>query len=103
PSPSAGDTGTRPRRGGRARSCREDSQGATTVAATYYPSVAFSFRKRQDGRPRAAIVRQTRYYELQLQREAEALRDAGFEVELIHMRQDGSPSREVVNGIEVST
>jgi glycosyltransferase involved in cell wall biosynthesis len=65
--------------------------------------VAFSFRKRQDGRPRAAIVRQTRYYELQLQREAEALRDAGYDVELIHMRQDGSPSRQVVNGIEVST
>ena len=48
-------------------------------------------------------MRQTRYYELQLQREAEALRDAGFDVELIHMRQDGSPSHEVVNGVEVST
>jgi glycosyltransferase involved in cell wall biosynthesis len=48
-------------------------------------------------------VRQTRYYELQLQREAEALRDAGFDVELIHMRQDASPHREVVNGVVVST
>jgi glycosyltransferase involved in cell wall biosynthesis len=48
-------------------------------------------------------VRQTRYYELQLQREAEALRDAGFDVELIHMRQDDSAKREVVNGIAVST
>ena len=48
-------------------------------------------------------MRQTRYYELQLQREAEALRAAGFDVELIHMRQDGSPSRQVVNGVEVST
>ena len=48
-------------------------------------------------------MRQTRYYELQLQREAEALRDAGFEVELIHMRQDRSSRREVVNGIAVST
>jgi glycosyltransferase involved in cell wall biosynthesis len=65
--------------------------------------VAFSFRKKQGGRPRAIIVRQTRYYELQLQREAEALRDAGYDVELIHMRQDGTPHREVVNGIVVTT
>jgi glycosyltransferase involved in cell wall biosynthesis len=61
------------------------------------------FRRKSGGRPRAAIVRQTRYYELQLQREAEALRDAGFDVELIHMRQDDSAKREVVNGIAVST
>ena len=65
--------------------------------------MAFSFRKKQGGRPRAIIVRQTRYYELQLQREAEALRDAGYDVELIHMRQDGTPHREVVNGIVVTT
>jgi glycosyltransferase involved in cell wall biosynthesis len=65
--------------------------------------MAFSLRKRGGARPRAAIVRQTRYYELQLQREAEALRDAGYDVELIHMRQDDSPSHQVVNGVEVST
>ena len=65
--------------------------------------MAFSFRKKQGGRPRAIIVRQTRYYELQLQREAEALRDAGYDVELIHMREDGTPHREVVNGIVVTT
>ena len=65
--------------------------------------MAFSFRKQKGGRPRAIIVRQTRYYELQLQREAEALRDAGYDVELIHMRQDGTPHREVVNGIVVTT
>ena len=59
--------------------------------------------RRKGGRPRAVIVRQTRYYELQLQREAEALRDAGYDVELIHMRQDGAPRREVVNGVDVTT
>ncbi|HAL27276.1 MAG TPA: hypothetical protein DCP25_11145 [Chloroflexi bacterium] len=54
--------------------------------------------------PRVCIVRQSDYYELQVQREAEALADAGFDVEVIFMRgrNNDRPRSEVVNGIELT-
>ncbi|MGZ4268284.1 MAG: glycosyltransferase family 4 protein [Solirubrobacteraceae bacterium] len=52
-------------------------------------------------RPRAAIVRQTYDYEPQLQREAEALVAAGYDVEMICMRNPERPWRATVNGVRV--
>jgi len=52
--------------------------------------------------PRVCIVRQTDHYELPIQREAEALVNAGFDVEVICMRPAGGSRREVVNGVEVT-
>jgi glycosyltransferase involved in cell wall biosynthesis len=48
---------------------------------------------------RICIVRQRDYYELSLRREAEALRDAGFEVDVVCLRQPGSPAVEVDDGV----
>lgn len=50
-------------------------------------------------RPRVAIVRQTDHYELPVQREAEALVRAGFDVEVFFMRAQGAPPHEEVNGV----
>lgn len=54
-------------------------------------------------RPRACIVRQTDIYELPIQREAEALAGAGFDVEVLCMRHPDRPDRAVVNGVEVTS
>jgi glycosyltransferase involved in cell wall biosynthesis/peptidoglycan/xylan/chitin deacetylase (PgdA/CDA1 family) len=54
------------------------------------------------GRPRACIVRQTDWYEPPIQREAEALVEAGFDVEVLCMRKRGNPRRETVNGVELT-
>lgn len=54
----------------------------------------------QDPRRRVGLVRQTDLYE-PVRREAEALFDAGFEVEVILMRSDQRPGRAVVNGVTV--
>lgn len=42
-------------------------------------------------RPRVCIVRQRDHYELPVRREAEALRDAGFAVDVLCLRGDGEP------------
>ena len=52
-------------------------------------------------RRRAGILRQNSYYDPMVQREAEALADAGFDVEVICLRTDGAPHRTVVNGVNV--
>jgi glycosyltransferase involved in cell wall biosynthesis len=54
---------------------------------------------RVPGPPRACIVRQMAEYEPMVQREAEALAGAGFDVEIICMREPGRPWREVINGV----
>lgn len=48
---------------------------------------------------RVCLVRQRDYYELSLRREAEALRDAGFDVDIVCLREPGSPAVEVDNGV----
>jgi glycosyltransferase involved in cell wall biosynthesis len=52
-------------------------------------------------RRRACIVRQSDIYEHMVQREAEALSEAGFDVEVILMRGDRRPRRATVNGVTV--
>src|SRR3954452_15169590 len=53
--------------------------------------------------PRACIVRQTDLYESQIQREADALVAAGFDVEFICMRNPERPARTRVNGVAVTS
>jgi glycosyltransferase involved in cell wall biosynthesis len=49
-----------------------------------------------------AIVRHSFYpFELNVKREAEALRDAGFDVHVICLRGDGEAARETIDGVEV--
>lgn len=50
---------------------------------------------------RVCILRQSDWYEPNVQREAEALADAGFDVEVICMRADGVPRRSIVNGVRI--
>jgi glycosyltransferase involved in cell wall biosynthesis len=50
---------------------------------------------------RACIVRQNDVYEGEIQREAEALVSAGFDVEVLCQRAAGAPRREAVNGVQV--
>ncbi len=50
---------------------------------------------------RACILRQNDYYDPMVQREAEALADAGFDVEVLCMRAAGAPRRERVNGVRL--
>ena len=57
---------------------------------------------RESSRPRVCIVRQTDWYEPPIRREAEALRDAGFDVEVLCMQDDRGPRREIVDGVEVT-
>ena len=60
------------------------------------------FLTREPGaRPRACILRQNDEYEPKVQREAEALSGAGFDVEVICMRGPGRPRRTVVNRVTV--
>ncbi|MGY1703935.1 glycosyltransferase family 4 protein [Geodermatophilus sp. SYSU D00697] len=44
-------------------------------------------------------MRQREYYELSLRREAEALRDAGFDVDIVCLREPGTPAVEIDNGV----
>lgn len=53
------------------------------------------------GRPRAAILRRNSYYDPMVQREAEALAGAGFDVEVICLRSADAPHRAVVNNVSV--
>lgn len=48
---------------------------------------------------RVCIVRQRDYYELALRREAEALQEAGYAVDVVCLREPGSPAVEVDNGV----
>ncbi len=53
-------------------------------------------------RPRVAIIRHSFYpFELNVKREAEALRDAGFDVDVICLRDRGEAGREIVEGVTV--
>ncbi|MEZ4501046.1 MAG: glycosyltransferase family 4 protein [Dehalococcoidia bacterium] len=57
---------------------------------------------RRGSRRRACVVRHSYYpSELNLKREAEALRDEGFDVSVICLRREDEPSRETVEGVEV--
>lgn len=51
---------------------------------------------------RVVIVRQQDVYELGLQREAEALAEAGYDVEVICLRYRERPRKTVVNGVEIT-
>jgi glycosyltransferase involved in cell wall biosynthesis len=57
-------------------------------------------KRRQAARRRVCLVRQSDLYE-PVRREAEALSDAGFDVEVILMRSDQRPRRAVINGVTV--
>jgi glycosyltransferase involved in cell wall biosynthesis len=50
---------------------------------------------------RVCIVRQRDYYELPVRREAEALLEAGFEVDVICLQQEGHERVEVDNGVRL--
>jgi glycosyltransferase involved in cell wall biosynthesis len=50
---------------------------------------------------RVCIVRQRDYYELSLRRESEALRDAGFQVDVVCLRGAGDPAEEVDDGVRL--
>jgi glycosyltransferase involved in cell wall biosynthesis len=52
-------------------------------------------------RRRACIIRRSEQYEPIVQSEAEALADAGFDVEVICVRSADSPRRAIVNGVTV--
>ena len=56
-------------------------------------------RSASDAADRICLVRQRDYYELSLRREAEALRDAGFDVDIVCLREPGGPAVEVDSGV----
>jgi hypothetical protein len=58
---------------------------------------------RRARRPRACIVRQSDLYETPLRREAEALRSAGFDVEVLLMEHAERPRRVVIDGVDVTS
>jgi glycosyltransferase involved in cell wall biosynthesis len=60
-------------------------------------------RKDSMSKPRVCIVRQTDLYELPVQREAEALADAGYDVEVLCMRRDDRPRETTINGVRISS
>ena len=59
--------------------------------------------RRNGTRPRACIVREMDEYEPPVQREAEALVSAGFDVEVLCMRHAKRPHRIVVNGVQITS
>lgn len=59
--------------------------------------------RRRGGRPRACIVRQVDVYEPMIRREAEALVEAGYDVEVLCMRCEGRPRETVVSGVRVTS
>jgi len=74
------------------------SPGSTTVGAARRRA----WRPRSP-RPRVCIVRQNDMYEPMIQREAEALVDAGYDVEVLCMRRPGRPRLETINGVKVTS
>lgn len=48
---------------------------------------------------RICLVRQAAYYEMPLRREADALRDAGYDVDVVCLREPGGPAVEMVEGV----
>jgi glycosyltransferase involved in cell wall biosynthesis len=67
------------------------------------PRFPFGRRSRRSRRPRVCIVRQSDLYEPPIQREAEALRTAGFDVEVLCMANPERPRRTEVNGVRVTS
>jgi len=59
--------------------------------------------RRPSSPPRVCIVRQTDMHEPSVRREAEALVDAGFAVEVLNMRHPERPARTIVNGVELTS
>jgi glycosyltransferase involved in cell wall biosynthesis len=53
--------------------------------------------------PRVMIVRQTDLYEMPVRRQAEALTNAGYRVEVLVMRKPDRPRRICVNGVTVTS
>lgn len=51
--------------------------------------------------PRICIVRQQNFYELPVRREAEAFRDAGFDVHVLLMAGDDKSGAEVIDGVNI--
>jgi glycosyltransferase involved in cell wall biosynthesis len=64
---------------------------------------SFGRQSRRPRRPRACIVRQSDLYEPQIQREADALTAAGFDVEVLCMTSPDRPRRIDVGGVEVTS
>jgi glycosyltransferase involved in cell wall biosynthesis len=62
-----------------------------------------SFRASRSPRPRVCIVRQTDVYEPPVRRAAEALHAAGFDVEVICMRDGVRPRRVRIQGVDVTS
>ncbi|HEX5469794.1 MAG TPA: glycosyltransferase family 4 protein [Gaiellaceae bacterium] len=54
-------------------------------------------------KPRVCIVREMDEYEPPVQREAEALVSAGFDVEVLCMRHPNRPRRVAVNGVDITS
>ena len=50
---------------------------------------------------RICVIRQRDYYELAVRRETETLRDAGYEVDLICLAEEGHPREEVINDVHL--
>jgi glycosyltransferase involved in cell wall biosynthesis len=53
-------------------------------------------------RPRVCIVRQRDVYEPQIQRVADSLTRAGYDVDVLCMRRKGEPRTRVVNGVRIT-
>ncbi|WP_040337565.1 glycosyltransferase [Candidatus Blastococcus massiliensis] len=64
-----------------------------------FPAVRRRTAQRSASSHRVCIVRQRDYYELSLRRETEALRDAGFDVDVVCLREPGGPAVEVIDGV----
>ncbi len=65
----------------------------------FLPGRSAGTESRKASPERICIVRQRDYYELALRREAEALRDAGFDVHIVCLRQPGDPAVESDDGV----
>lgn len=86
-----------PRRESPPRRLRSERWVAAPVPAER--SLRHSLRQ---SRPRICIVRQRDLYEEQVRRVADALVSAGFDVEVLCMREAGQPRSTVVNGVRVT-
>ncbi len=56
---------------------------------------------RRSKSPRICIVRQQNFYELPVKREAEAFRDAGFDVHIVQMTGGNKGGLEIVDGVNI--
>jgi glycosyltransferase involved in cell wall biosynthesis len=59
--------------------------------------------RRTSSPPRVCIVRQTDMHEPSVRREAAALVEAGFAVEVLNMRHPDRPARTVIDGVELTS